>query len=73
VYGNTAPSGGGIWSGGTLAVTRSAVLRNTATAGPGSGGGIYKAGGTVTLDQSVVRDNTPDNCAPPGSVPGCTG
>ncbi|MFE4918378.1 hypothetical protein [Streptomyces sp. NPDC056661] len=72
VYGNTAPSGGGIWSGGTLAVTRSAVLRNTATGGPGSGGGIYKSGGTVTLDQSVVRDNTPDNCAPPGSVPGCT-
>lgn len=73
VYSNTAPSGGGIWNGGTLQVTLSAVLGNTATGGPGSGGGIYKAGGTVTLDRSVVGDNAPDNCAPPGSALGCTG
>jgi len=73
VYSNTAPFGGGIWNGGTLTVSRSSVLLNTATGGPGSGGGIYKSGGTVALDRSVVRNNTPDNCAPPGSVLGCTG
>ncbi|MCX5147726.1 MULTISPECIES: hypothetical protein [unclassified Streptomyces] len=73
VYSNTAPFGGGIWNQGTLTVTRSTVQRNTATGGPGSGGGIYKAGGSLTLDRSVVRNNTPDNCAPPGSVLGCTG
>ncbi|WSQ09863.1 hypothetical protein OG604_20015 [Streptomyces sp. NBC_01231] len=73
VYSNTATFGGGIWNGGTLTATRSTVLSNTATGGPGSGGGIYKAGGTVALDRSVVRSNTPDNCAPPGSVLGCTG
>ncbi|WP_327126348.1 hypothetical protein [Streptomyces sp. NBC_01727] len=72
VYSNTAPSGGGIWNGGTLKVTLSAVLRNTATGRPGSGGGIYNTGGTVTLDRSVVGDNAPDNCAPPGSALGCT-
>ncbi|MEU6096563.1 hypothetical protein [Streptomyces sp. NPDC047079] len=73
VYGNTAPSGGGIWNGGTLKVTRSKVVGNAATGGPGSGGGIHRAGGTVTLTQSVVRGNTPENCAPLGSVQGCTG
>ncbi|MFD1272214.1 hypothetical protein ACFQ51_10815 [Streptomyces kaempferi] len=73
VYSNTAPFGGGIWNQGTLTVTHSTVQRNTATGGPGSGGGIYKAGGSLSLDRSVVRNNTPDNCAPPGSVLGCTG
>ncbi|GGT37901.1 hypothetical protein GCM10010226_12900 [Streptomyces phaeofaciens] len=73
VYSNTSTIGGGIWNGGTLTVTRSTVLRNTATGGPGSGGGIYKADGTVALARSVVLNNTPDNCAPPGSVLGCTG
>ncbi|MGW5481075.1 hypothetical protein [Streptomyces sp. NPDC004008] len=52
VYGNSAPSGGGIWNGGTPTVTRSAVVHNTATGGTGHGGGTYEAGGTVTLDRS---------------------
>jgi hypothetical protein len=73
VYGNTAPSGAGVWSGGALTVTRTAVRRNTATGGPGSGGGIRLGGGTARLAESVVRDNVPDNCAPPGGLPGCTG
>jgi hypothetical protein len=29
--------------------------------------------GTMTQVHSTVRNNTPDNCAPPGSVPGCIG
>ncbi len=46
-------------------------LYNTAS----SGGGIY-AGlpGSVTLaGSSSVTGNTPDNCAPPGTITGCTG
>jgi len=73
---NTASDqGGGIYNvnGGTMTLTRSAVEDNTADGGPGSGGGIYNASGTVTLDQSWARRNNPDNCAPSGSVPGCFG
>jgi predicted outer membrane repeat protein len=75
VTNNTASDqGGGIYSvnGGTVTVTRSAVQANTANGGTGSGGGIYNASGTVTLDRSWVLENNPDNCDPPGSVPGCT-
>jgi hypothetical protein len=73
---NTASDqGGGIYNvnGGTMALTRSAVEGNTADGGPGSGGGIHNASGTVTLDRSWARKNNPDNCAPSGSVPGCFG
>jgi hypothetical protein len=38
-----------------------------------SGGGIFN-GGTVTgATATNITDNTPDNCAPSGSVPGCVG
>jgi hypothetical protein len=73
---NTASDqGGGIYNvnGGTMALTRSAVEGNTADGGPGSGGGVYNASATVTLDRSWARKNDPDNCAPSGSVPGCFG
>ena len=73
---NTASGqGGGIYivNAGTMTLTRSAVESNTADGGPGSGGGIYKSSGTVTLDHSWARKNSPDNCAPTGSVPGCFG
>ncbi|MFG2982622.1 hypothetical protein ACGFYQ_15405 [Streptomyces sp. NPDC048258] len=72
---NTASEqGGGIRTdGGTVNLTDSEVRRNTANGGIGSGGGIRNNDGTVTLDRTTVRDNRPDNCAPPGSVPGCTG
>ncbi|MFE9635662.1 hypothetical protein [Streptomyces sp. NPDC006463] len=72
---NTASlQGGGIYSeGGTVNLTDSEVRHNTANGGIGSGGGIFNNGATVTLDRSAVRDNRPDNCAPAGSVTGCTG
>ena len=73
---NTASAqGGGVFNvnGGTMTLTRSAVTGNSADGGPGSGGGVYNAGGTLTLDRSGVRQNKPDNCTPPGSVPGCFG
>ncbi|WP_328924917.1 hypothetical protein OG429_09865 [Streptomyces sp. NBC_00190] len=72
---NTASlQGGGIRTdGGTVNLTDSEVRHNTANGGIGSGGGIFNNGSTVTLDRSAVRDNRPDNCAPLGSVTGCTG
>ena len=56
----------------------SPVTGNTSISGPG--GGIYN-GGTVTLNDFPVTDNyltgsganLLDNCAPPGSVTGCSG
>ncbi|MGQ4416602.1 nitrous oxide reductase family maturation protein NosD [Streptomyces sp. SAS_269] len=76
VKGNTASTqGGAIYNGGTVTLTHSTVERNTAQGGPGSGGGIYQqsSSATATLNNSRVRKNTPDNCAPSGSVPGCVG
>jgi predicted outer membrane repeat protein len=73
---NTASDqGGGIYavSGGTVKVSLSAVQGNTADGGSGSGGGIFNASGTVNLFLSRVHDNSPDNCDPSGSVPGCIG
>ena len=69
--------GGGIdntaeYSQGTVAVaiTGSQVRSDTAKT---DGGGIENSGGPVTLTHAVIDDNHPDNCAPPNSVPGCTG
>jgi hypothetical protein len=51
----------------------SGVIRNAAS-GPGAdGGGIENIGSTVTLGSSPVVANVPNNCRPPGSVPGCIG
>jgi predicted outer membrane repeat protein len=59
--------GGGIYNTGTLAASHSRIIGNQAA----SGGGIYGTG--VTLTDTPVLFNRPDNCAPAGSVPGCTG
>ena len=74
ITGNTAGdsngTGGGISNDGT--VTGTATI--TGNSAGFDGGGIYVEQGTVTLnDSSTITGNTPDNCAPPGSVPGCTG
>jgi predicted outer membrane repeat protein len=54
-----------------VTLTSSQVTGNLARQ---DGGGIYGTdGASVTLTRSVVRLNLPDNCAPPASVPGCTG
>ena len=53
-----------------MSLTGSQVLDNFAAAG----GGIYNTGGgTVSPAHSAVARNRPDNCAPAGAVPGCTG
>jgi hypothetical protein len=55
--------GGGIYISGedsTTVVRHSRVTSNRAA----SGGGIYRAGGTVTLEQSRVTANAPSQCEP---------
>jgi hypothetical protein len=77
VSGNTTEfSGGGIFvnffaDSGTLTLNRSTVIGNTAGQ---SGGGIANFfSAPVALRNATVTNNTPDNCNPAGSVPGCAG
>jgi hypothetical protein len=66
---NAGQNGGGIANksgAATLALTHSDVSGNSATS---DGGGIFnQTGNTVTLNQSTVAGNTPDNCS---GVTGC--
>ncbi|MFE5164924.1 right-handed parallel beta-helix repeat-containing protein [Streptomyces sp. NPDC056697] len=68
---NIAVSGGGLSNLASPAtLVDSLVTRNTAIT---SGGGIdNQSNGQVTLTNTKVIDNEPDNCSPEGSVPGCT-
>jgi hypothetical protein len=54
-------------------LTGSTVTGNRVTGPTAEGGGIFFESGAVTLDRSKITANSPDNCAPPGTVPGCTG
>jgi hypothetical protein len=71
VSNNIAVSGGGMSNNdATAALIRSRITRNTAIT---TGGGIdNETPSTVTLTDSRVIRNTPNNCTPAGSVPGCT-
>jgi hypothetical protein len=52
--------GGGIYNTGTVMLKDSTVTSNTTS---GSGGGIYsEPGGAVTVNDSTITGNTPDNC-----------
>ena len=53
-----------------MALTDRTVSNNTAFT---DGGGIYVSTGTVTLQSTTITGNVPDNCAPAGSVSGCSG
>lgn len=68
---NIAVSGAGLSNlASTATLVDSLVTRNTAIT---TGGGILnQADGQVTLTRTRVVDNAPDNCAPEGSVPGCS-
>jgi hypothetical protein len=56
--------------GGQLALQASQLTGNSA----GEGGGIFASTGSpVTLSVSQILGNNPDNCAPPATIPGCTG
>lgn len=70
---NTASQfGGGLAIGGHADLTNSWIHHNTATT---DGGGIYAGSpSSVTLARSSsITGNSPDNCAPPGTITGCTG
>jgi hypothetical protein len=71
VSGNIAVSGAGMSNNdATATLVRSRVTHNTAIT---TGGGIdNEAPSQVTLTASQVNRNTPNNCTPEGSVPGCT-
>jgi hypothetical protein len=65
--------GGGIWNGSifggptpTLALDHSGVVANTVSGSPGvtlQGGGIFTVGSPLTLTDSLVAHNAPDQCA----------
>jgi nitrous oxidase accessory protein NosD len=67
---NTARhDGGGIFNSGDLALRGSSVSGNHAS---DRGGGIFNdVGYSVSATAAWVSANTPNNCTPPGSVPGC--
>lgn len=66
-------TGGGIYNVGTTSLSRTLVELNHAV-NVGGGGEIRNvAPGVVTLSASIVRANTPDNCSPQNTVPGCVG
>jgi predicted outer membrane repeat protein len=72
VSGNQAGgNGGGVYNIGELDTSGSQINRNTAG---GGGGGVYDGPGgfdTVSLANSQVLYNLPDNCEPTGTVTGC--
>ncbi|WP_374773474.1 hypothetical protein OG756_10830 [Streptomyces sp. NBC_01310] len=63
-------TGGGIANDGTTTLTDTKVRRNIAL----NGGGVWQgpSGGSLTLVRSRIVENTPNNCRPVGSIPGCT-
>ena len=72
--------GGGLFNSdlGPSTLTNSSVSRTRATArgGTSEGGGIFNkndVSGSVTLSNTPVAANKPNNCRPVGSVPGCSG
>jgi fibronectin-binding autotransporter adhesin len=73
VSGNTAAQGGGIVSYGGLSLVACTVSRNSATTA-GGGGGLYVAGSTATLTDTIVAGNKdprgPSDIAGAGAVTG---
>ena len=72
VTNNTSASGGGISNRyGNFTLNNTSVSGNHAQAG----GGIYiLSGGPFTVTgATAITGNAPDNCYPPGLIPGCTG
>src|SRR5262249_55873722 len=68
----TGGSGGGIYNLGRTTLFRSLVELNTAAAAAHGGGIFNTAPGVSTLNTSLIVKNTPENCFPINSIPGCT-
>ena len=73
VAGNTARKGGGIALAlGVVGLDGStAVTGNTATGAGEPGGGVFNAGGRITLDGGAITGNTPDECVESEGGTGC--
>ncbi len=55
--------------GGPLTLQQTQVTGNSAA----QGGGIFASTGSpVTTSLSQILGNVPNNCSPPGTVPGCS-
>jgi hypothetical protein len=61
--------GGGVSNLGTTTISGSSVRFNKGS----SGGGIATGNTNVTLTQSTVTSNKPNNCNPLNTIPGCVG
>ncbi|WP_433176515.1 hypothetical protein [Actinoallomurus sp. CA-150999] len=61
--------GGGISNLGTTTLDHSLVEQNKGS----GGGGIATANANVSIENSVIRNNMPDNCSPINTIPGCVG
>jgi hypothetical protein len=60
--GNRATAGGGIYNDGAMTLSGSTVTRNSTYTSLPSGGGIYNDfGGSLTVFESVVTGNSPDD------------
>lgn len=66
-HNNAGTSGGGASNLGTKTIDHTLIELNHAGT---SGGGVFN-GGSATLTTSIVRNNTPNNCFPLNTIPGC--
>lgn len=73
ITGNDSRRGGGLYnrSGGGVTFDRTSRITGNSSFLPG--GGIFNIDSQVFLNGATVSGNTPDNCAGPVSVPGCSG
>jgi hypothetical protein len=74
---NDANQGGGMYiSAGTLEIAETCRVTENRADAVGNGGGIFRFGGTVTLQgpdlSPIVIDNCEENCAPLNSVAWCS-
>jgi hypothetical protein len=68
-YSRSSGLGGALSNLGTTSLDRTRVEFNRGSAG----GGIATGNTNVTIQRSEVRRNTPDNCNPLNTIPGCVG
>lgn len=61
--------GGAIFNNGFTLLQNSSIGANSAS----FGGGIFQNDGVTIALTSLIAGNIPNNCAPPGFVPGCLG
>lgn len=74
-------SGGGLYNlMGTVSIATSTITTNHAglasnpmAGAPGTGGGIYNNSTHISPSKTKIKNNTPDNCKPPGQVAHCSG